>query len=99
MTELPSLADFAPLVGERFHLAYPGHAEALTLVSATPSRISPSKGSAAGFALLFDGQSRSVLLGQHIYRLAHPRLGAIDLFLVPVARLAGGNFRYESCFG
>lgn len=37
-------------------------------------------------------------LPQRIYRLQHPQLEALDLFLVPVARTPGA-LHYEAVFG
>lgn len=48
------------------------------------------------FALLFRG-SGNVYLPQRIYPLAHERMGAISLFLVPTGRDENG-FIYEAVF-
>jgi hypothetical protein len=48
------------------------------------------------FSLVFRG-ALSFSLPQSIYRLEHERLGALDIFLVPIARAADG-FRYEAVF-
>jgi hypothetical protein len=48
------------------------------------------------FSLVFRG-ALDFTLPQSIYRLEHERLGAFDLFLVPIAREADG-FRYEAVF-
>jgi hypothetical protein len=47
------------------------------------------------FSLFFN--SPGPLTPQGMYRLGHPRLGEIDLFLVPVLRLRAG-FVYEAVF-
>ena len=48
------------------------------------------------FALHFRGPSAPVL-AQRIYRLEHPDLGALEIFLVPIQRDAGG-MTYEAVF-
>jgi hypothetical protein len=48
------------------------------------------------FSVVFRG-ALSFVLEQSIYHLEHERLGALDLFLVPIAREADG-FRYEAVF-
>lgn len=50
----------------------------------------------ASFSVLFHGPAANPL-NQHIYRLKHPVLGSLDLFLVPVAGDASGFF-YEAVF-
>ena len=49
-----------------------------------------------GFTLLFRGALPG-WLPQRIYRLRHPALGELDIFLVPLGPDAGG-FRYEAVF-
>ena len=53
-------------------------------------------GKAENFSILFRG-AHGFFLPQGVYRLEHERLGACDLFLVPVAREPDG-FRYEAVF-
>jgi hypothetical protein len=48
------------------------------------------------FSIIFRG-ALGFMLPQRIYRLEHERLGAFDLFLVPIARETDG-FRYEAVF-
>ena len=47
------------------------------------------------FSLYFTGPDR--YLPQHVYRIEHEQMGALDLFLVPVGKLDNG-FRYEAVF-
>src|SRR5688572_15644112 len=57
---------------------------------------SPAGSEFESFSLLFDGPNDRPL-GQQTYRFAHERLGAFDLFIVPVS--AAGNARqYEAVF-
>ncbi|HZT57421.1 MAG TPA: hypothetical protein VFA21_02230 [Pyrinomonadaceae bacterium] len=48
------------------------------------------------FSLVFRGPS-DIFVPQQTYRLAHDRMGEMDIFLVPVARESDG-FRYEAVF-
>lgn len=48
------------------------------------------------FSLFFQGPT-DIFVPQGTYSLEHERMGALDLFLVPVARDEVG-FRYESVF-
>jgi uncharacterized protein DUF6916 len=48
------------------------------------------------FSLHFRGPATPTLV-QRIYRLEHPRLGALDIFLVPIQRDAASTI-YEAVF-
>ena len=48
------------------------------------------------FSLLFDGPGPDVL-SQGIYRLSHPKMGEVEIGLVPIAQHASG-FRYQAVF-
>ena len=48
------------------------------------------------FAVLFRGPQQPIL-PQAIYRLEHPRMGSLDLFLVPIGPDDTG-MRYEAVF-
>jgi hypothetical protein len=56
-----------------------------------PHRLRP-----APFSLILRGP-RTPLLPQATYALAHPRLGPVEVFLVPIAQDAQGA-RYEATF-
>jgi hypothetical protein len=89
-----TLATFTPLVGEPFTLAAPGEPLELVLESATAVG-----GASAGrdpFSLVFRGPPEP-LLEQAIHRFEHPGLGALEIFVVPLGRDAGGA-RYEAVF-
>ncbi len=49
------------------------------------------------FSLIFTGP-RSPLLVQRTYRLAHPELGELEIFLVPIGYDENGGLRYEAVF-
>lgn len=58
---------------------------------------SPDPPSRAPFTLLFHNDRQDAYLPQQIYRLEHPEMGALDLFLVPLGPGPGG-MRYEAVF-
>nr|WP_316643991.1 hypothetical protein [uncultured Roseateles sp.] len=93
----PQHQTFAPLLGERFELQYAG-GETLSaeLIEARPLGKAWLEGGRAPFSLLFKGPSAPAL-PQQIFRLAHPALQALDVFLVPVEAHADG-VRYEAVF-
>lgn len=90
-----TLARFEPLVGSRFTLRLDDAAELpAQLIQANPGR---GTSASQSFSLLFEAPAEPVL-PQRIYRLEHPQLDAMDIFLVPVARAAAG-LHYEAVFG
>jgi len=96
MTTLPTLDAFVPLQGEAFELHVDGPAPLRAeLVSAVALGMAPAAGRQA-FSLVFAGPPVP-RLPQRIYRLQHPRLPALDLFLVPVGADAAAT-RYEAVF-
>lgn len=91
------LEDFSDKLGEDFvigSLNVP--AIPLSLVEAVPlpNRLRP--GVRPPFSLIFFGKDPRVL-PQRIYRLEHPALGAVDIFLVPVGR-NGQGVNYQATF-
>lgn len=86
-----TLARFEPLVGSRFTLKLDGAA-------GLPARLVEARaGRGPNFSLTFEAPAEPAL-PQRIYRLEHPLLDALELFLVPVARTATG-LHYEAVFG
>ena len=93
--------DFADRVGDRFDVRLPdGQALALVLGAATASDraggAGPDGAARRQFSLLFRGPVEP-RLGQGLWELDHDGLGAITLFLVPLAPDAEGP-RYEAVF-
>jgi hypothetical protein len=95
----------APHLGETFRLHLDGATVLdLELVEATDlsqgggaeARGPGAPPARAPFSLVFRG-SREALLPQRIYHLEHDRIGAFDLFLVPIGPDAVG-MRYEAVF-
>ena len=101
MLESLDLAIFTRHVGDVFRLVID---EATTiearLIEATPSSVASTSATPNGrrvpFSVVFRGPG-SPLLPQRIYRLEHPELGALDVFLVPIGQDAGGMV-YEAVF-
>jgi hypothetical protein len=93
MAEKLCMDTFAPLVGQRFAAGEPGQAVTLALVSASASgpRTGPK-----GFSLLFRGPADEPL-PQSTYPLAHPAIGSVPIFIVPVGSDAQG-MQYEAIF-
>ena len=91
MRDLETLttADFSPLRGERFRIGAEDAFEA-ELVEVT--EIPREPGGRAPFSLVFEG-GPSPPLPQGIHRVEHDGLGAIEIFLVPIAA-----DRYEAVF-
>lgn len=89
--------DFAPHLGTIFTVTDGERAIALTLSEVQPlhSR-APEESARAPFSLLFKAQDPHVLM-QRIWRLDHPAMGALDIFLVPVAGNSAG-VTYEALF-
>lgn len=94
MTSLETLGvgDFAPTVSDTYtlDLGEPG-AIAIVLEEAEAQRAEPRP-----FSLVFRGPLEPQL-AQGTYDLAHPGLGALALFLVPISRDEDG-MRYEAVF-
>lgn len=93
MIELDKLTpeQLDPLVGTNF--AVDGMADALTLLQV--ERLQSPSPRAQPFSLLF--VSRTHRLAQATCHLAHPMLGALDVFLVPIQPDARGAL-YEAVF-
>lgn len=84
---------FAGRVGERFTLEEASIE--LELEEATLGAAPPDAGRHP-FSLVFRGPP-DPLLAQRIHRLEHAELGALEIFIVPIARDAGAA-RYEAVF-
>jgi hypothetical protein len=92
-----TLATFEPLVGDAFAVDSAAAAEPpieFVLASATSAGDWP--GGRQPFSLIFHGPPEP-LLPQAIYALAHAGLGALEIFVVPIARDAAG-VSYQAIF-
>jgi Domain of unknown function (DUF6916) len=90
---VPEIADFRSAVDTSFTLEG-GHA--LRLVEAQATGVSSAGMARDPFRLVFLGPA-DPMLRQRTYRLDHEALGPLDIFLVPIARDAGGT-TYEAIF-
>ena len=86
-----SVADFTPLRGDRFRIA-PDDSPPFDIELVEVTEIPREPGGRAPFSLEFQGGPNPPL-PQRIYRLEHEELGAIEIFLVPIA-----SDRYEAVF-
>jgi hypothetical protein len=92
-----TLARFEPLVGSRFGLWLDEGVELPARLVEARLGNSNAAGGRQPFSLTFEAPAEPAL-PQRIYRLQHPHLEAMDIFLVPVARTAAG-LQYEAVFG
>jgi hypothetical protein len=95
-----TVATFTPLVGSEFKVVV-AEGETVTLRLAQASSVSSGGGIAAGYArepfsLVFHGPLQPAL-PQHTYTFGHERLGAFELFIVPIGPDEVGP-RYEAVF-
>ena len=90
---MPELADFRTAIHTPFSLEG-SHVLRLVEAQATGERAPGME--RAPFRLAFLGPADPVL-PQRTYRLEHGALGALDIFLVPIASDAGGT-TYEAIF-
>jgi hypothetical protein len=86
-------ADFAPLRNQHFELM-PEQGRQLELELVEVAAADGAGG--RPFSVVFRGPGEP-LLRQRIYRVEHPALGALELFLVPIGRDDAG-VSYEAVF-
>jgi len=96
MTSLADLkvTDFEPLSGEIFRLRW--GAQELELTLTRIGHLGDSGREGGAFSLLFCSPQGS-FLPQAIYPIAHPALGTLDMFIVPIGLVDGAN-GYEAIF-
>jgi hypothetical protein len=104
--------DFSPHLNTDFEIQLPdGRSVSATLAAAAANGTAPPaqgltgrEGQAlkaregGGFTLQFV-TPQSVLPGQGIYRVTHPKLGTLEIFLVPNGPVAPKGFGYHAVFG
>ncbi len=98
MLESLTISDFAPWIGDRFQVGSPeeGLAFDAQLAAATPVGEASEPGRRVPFSLVFRAR-HEVVVPQRIYRVDHPALGSLDIFLVPIGPDSTG-MRYEAIF-
>ncbi len=96
LVDLAALAidDFSRHLGDRFDLQTANGPVPLKLAKIDGAGESGRRGGA--FSLLFAAPEGS-WLPQSIYPVAHPVIGTMEIFLVPIGRLEGGN-GYQAVF-
>lgn len=94
--DLLSLDQFAGCIHETFSADLQGMQIAFVLVEALPLPNAGPDGQRAPFSLVFHNDS-ALLFPQQTYRMQHPRLGGVDISLVPVAQDKSG-FLYQAVF-
>lgn len=93
-----TIDDFADKAGQAFKLTAGEAVLDLTLTSVTPGRHKAPPGAPrAPFSLFFDGTTGR-LCPQDTYTLKHETMGALDIFLVPIAANQDGTYRYQAVF-
>jgi hypothetical protein len=91
--------DFVPYLNQTFTIRMKGMKPiGLELVLVTESHTGFHPGARQPFALYFLGPQSTHYLLQNTYRLEHPEMGVLNIFLVPRA-LQAGRMRYEVIFG
>lgn len=87
-------AEFEPFIGEKMHLSINGkRVMSVELVTITDR----SSAHVDAFSLMFRGSNHPVL-GHQTYRLQHPAMGELDLFLGPVSVRHTDGVYYEAVF-
>ena len=95
MTEPLTIADFSSLVDHPFAVAVGTEQLTLALIEVTELKASQPD-VRAPFSLLFRGPAAQKL-PQGTYEFAHPSLGPVSIFIVPVGSDATGG-RYQAIF-
>ena len=96
-----TFARFAQLLNSRFlvHIS-PAASVELKLVETTSvhggQKSSSTDQASENFSLIFNGPAER-RLPQQIYLFEHGKLGAFELFIVPIGK-EHGNFRYQAIF-
>ncbi len=101
MPESPTPATFTPHVGTVFEITFTDGTLGLTLASVASSGTRAPRPDVPDlrtepFSLLFLGPLHPVL-PQRTWDLAHPVLGVLAIFLVPIGPM-DGRMRYEAVF-
>lgn len=95
--DLLTLDHFSGCVNDTFSAALSDAEVPFVLVEARAlANTAPPSGARVPFSLLFRNGA-AFLFPQQIYRMRHPRLGEVGIFLVPVAQETGG-FLYQAVF-
>ncbi len=92
-------SDFLPSLNTIFRIHLDGMADPVSLELVRVAEAGPRSRPEArqSFSLTFLGPVSPQYLIQHIYRLEHDQLGALEIFLVPLGP-EQGRMKYEAIF-
>ena len=98
MSDLPTGADFAKHVNTNFRIELESLPSVeLKLIAVTPRASEPhEQAGMERFSVLFSGPG-DVFVPQQTYRVTHPEMGELEIFLVPLGKESDG-FRYEAVY-
>jgi hypothetical protein len=89
-------SDFSPYLNETFSVCLEGiEPIELELVGVTDAGPRSRPEARQPFSIHFLGPASPQYLPQHMYRLEHPELGELELFIVPLGP-ERGRMRYEA---
>ncbi len=94
--DLLSLQHFAGCLNETFKASLGDSTLDFVLVEAAPLPQRRADAARAPFSLLFLNTS-AIVFPQQIYRMSHPRLGELGIFVTPIAQNRDG-FVYQAVF-
>jgi hypothetical protein len=99
MLENLTAEDFRPCLNQQFTIRLEdGSDYSLELFQVNETGTARTPGERRPFALLFRNPRTDGYLAQRIYRLEHPALGTLEVFIVPLGAFADG-MHYEVIFG
>ncbi len=100
MLDTVTIATFSPLIGSIFAAQHGDHHDDFILVSAEVSKHAANRpdGMRECFSLLFKTSTAGHALAQGTYELVNPTLGALSVFLVPVAENSDGTLTLQAVF-
>lgn len=101
MLDRLTAADWRPYLDQTFHVGLEGHPPlpirlvSLTeLGSAEDAEKLPAR--RRGFSIVWKGPLDPIL-PQHVYRIDHPQMGVLEIFVVPIGPHSG-EMQYEAIF-
>lgn len=94
--ELMTVQQFADCLNESFQVELDEQSIEFVLVEVRPLSSAQSNVQRQSFSLMFRHSGASAV-PQQTYAMHHPRLGALEIFIVPVAQEPGA-FLYQAIF-
>lgn len=98
MIDFPTEANFAKHLNTNFRIELESsQAVEIKLIAVTPRVVEAhEQAGMERFSVTFAGPA-DLFLQQQIYRVTHPEMGELEIFLVPIGKEADG-FRYEAVY-